>query len=81
MTDTTKLAERIEADDSYLIDYLLGWTGLGEPQPWGAAMSFALEMAHGYGLIAGESDPTPTPLGTSIGKHFAAIRAQEAHNG
>jgi hypothetical protein len=60
------VAERIKADDAYLIPYLLGWFGLADPEPWGAAMSFALEVAHGYGLIKGESDTTATPLGLAV---------------
>lgn len=59
-------AKQIREKDPYLIDYLLGWFGLADPQPWGAAMSFALEVAHGYGLIKGESDTTATPLGLAV---------------
>jgi hypothetical protein len=73
------LAERIRRDDPYLIDYLLGWAGLAEPQPWGAAMSFALEVAIGYHLIRGESDATPTVLGKAIAKRLAqGTEAQRA---
>lgn len=71
------LIERIEAADPYLWDYLLGWCGLAEPQPWGAAYSFAIEVAAGYGLIRGESDPTPTQLG----RDAAALKARSQTNG
>jgi hypothetical protein len=70
------LAAGIEQEDAYLIPYLLGWTGEGEAQPWGAAMSFAMEVASGYGLIRGESDATPTELGKSVAKLLRA-RAKE----
>ena len=63
-------ARKILRDDAYLAPYLLGWCGLGEAQPWGAAMSFAMEMAHGYNLIRGESDATPTQFGASVAAAF-----------
>lgn len=69
-----ELIERLERDDAYLIPYLLDWSGLGPPQPWGAATSFALEVAHGYGLIKGKSDATLTPLGTQT---IAALKARQ----
>lgn len=64
--DPGRVAAKIREQDPYLIDYLLGWFGLAGPQPWGAAMGFALEIAHGYGLIKGESDTTATPLGLAV---------------
>lgn len=71
MTEATRLlelAERVRCSDPYIVDYLLGWTGLGPQQPWGAATSFAQEVAHSYGLIRGESDPTPTADGIQVAK-------------
>lgn len=44
---------------------------------WGAAYSFAIEVAAGYGLIRGESDPTPTQLG----RDAAALKARSQTNG
>lgn len=67
-TDPALIAERIRKGDAYLTPYLLGWFGMADPQPWGAAMSFALEAAHGYGLIKGESNATATPLGLEVAK-------------
>jgi hypothetical protein len=64
--DPALVIEHIEAVDPYLIPYLRGWWGLGPAQPWGAAMSFALEMAREYRLIRGESDTTPTKLGELV---------------
>jgi len=64
--DPGRVAERVRTEDPYLTDYLLGWFGLADPQPWGAAMSFALEVAHGYSLIKGDSDATATPLGLAV---------------
>jgi hypothetical protein len=74
----TAMAETITEKDAYLIDYLLGWAALGPEQPWGAAHSFALEMGYHYGLIRGESDPTPTAFGRAVAK---AIEAQSAETG
>jgi hypothetical protein len=64
--EAERVAAKVRANDAYLVSYLLGWAGLSEPEPWGAAMSFALEVAAGYRLIRGESDPTLTPLGQSV---------------
>ena len=61
-----RLVESIQRDDAYLVPYLLDWCGMGDPQPWGAATGFALEVAAGYGLIEGESDGTPTELGIKV---------------
>lgn len=61
-----KVVERIQREDAYLVDYLLGWAGLAEPQPWGAATSFALEVAAGYRLIRGESDASLTERGKEV---------------
>lgn len=66
MTDLIKLAERVEAADPWLLPYLQGWWGDAEPQPWGAAMSFAMEVAHGYRLIRSEVDSSPTAEGTAL---------------
>jgi hypothetical protein len=66
VTDPKAIADRLSEEDPYLISYLLGWGGYAKPEPWGAAASFALEMAHGYGLIVGESDPTLTELGQQV---------------
>lgn len=60
----------IEAQDVWLIPYLQGWSGDAEPLPWGAAMSFALEVAHGYGFIKGESDATLTDKGREFCSHL-----------
>lgn len=67
------VAERISCEDPYLIPYLRGWAGVGEPQPWGAAHGFALEVAKGYGLIKGENDSTITPFGAAV---LSALEAQ-----
>ena len=64
--DLIALAEKLSAEDSWLAPYLLGWAGLAESQPWGAAMGFAMEVAASYGLIRGESDATPTDLGREV---------------
>ena len=74
MDSLEQLAQRVERDDPYLVDYLLGWAGLAEPQPWGAATSFAMGVASGYGLIKGESDATPTERGREVA---AALRARK----
>lgn len=66
------LAEQIAREDGYLIPYLLGWTGWGERQPWGAATSFAMEVAASHHLIEGESDATPTLLGRAVASYLAS---------
>lgn len=66
------LIKRIEAADPWLWPYFDGWAGLADPEPWGAAMSFALEVASGYGLIRGESDATLTATGQAL----KALRAR-----
>lgn len=66
MIDRERLVARINHSDPWLRPYLLGWAGLGPPEPWGAAMSFALEIAKGYSLIRGESDATLTELGEEV---------------
>lgn len=71
------LAERVERADPWLLPYLKGWWGDAEPQPWGAAMSFALEVAHSYGLILGELDTTPTAKGVALRDHLRALAAQD----
>jgi hypothetical protein len=64
-------AAKIKQNDAYLIPYLLGWAGLSKPEPWGAAQSFALEMAASYRLIEGESNATLTTLGAEVAKVLA----------
>jgi hypothetical protein len=68
----SRRADRIREKDAYLIPYLLGWCGRGPDQPWGAAHSFALEMGASYGVIRGESDPTPTEMGRLVADIFAS---------
>lgn len=62
--------EELEAELSNLnsleIEYLRSFAGLGEPQPWSAAMSAIMETLAGHGMIAGESDATPTALGVAV---------------
>lgn len=65
-TEAERVAAKIAESDKYLIDYLKGWWGLAEPQPWGAAMSFCIEVAHGFGLIRNECDTSPTELGEAV---------------
>jgi hypothetical protein len=62
--------------DKWLVQYLLGWAGLAEPQPWGAAMSFALECAAAKGLIRGESDATLTEKGHQIAALICAVESE-----
>jgi hypothetical protein len=69
-------AGRIWNADNYLVDYLLGWAGLGPQQPWGAATSFALEVAAGAGLIAGELDNTLTEKGRRVAEILADVKAE-----
>lgn len=78
MTNLIELAERVQRENAGLVPYLLGWAGLGEPQPWGAAMGFALEVAHGYGLIVGELDATLTEAGQAVAAQAvdASLRAR-----
>lgn len=64
--DPGRVAKEVREKDAYPIPYLLGWFGLAEPQPWGAAQSFALEIAKGYGLIASECDAHATPLDDAV---------------
>jgi hypothetical protein len=69
------IVQRIREHDPYLVDYLLGWAGLAEPQPWGAAMGFAMEVAAGYRLIKGESDGRLTALGHVVARKLAGQSA------
>ena len=60
--------------DMWLAPYLLGWAGLGDPKPWGAAMSSAMEVAFSYGLIKGESDATLTDKGQAAARALVAMQ-------
>ena len=66
MNEAERVAAKIAERDPYLINYLKGWWGIGPAQPWGAAMSFCLEVAHGYGLIRSECRTSPTELGEAV---------------
>lgn len=81
VSDLSKLADIIQRDDPFLIDYLLSWSGLGAPMPWGAATGFALEVASGMGLIRGESDATLTVLGKAVAEVLAARHSAGAEEG
>lgn len=72
MSEAQRIAAKLTEADPWLVDYLAGWWGYGPAQPWGAAMSFALETAHGYGLIRGECDVSETPLGLEVRKILEA---------
>jgi hypothetical protein len=71
-------AGRIWNSDRYLVDYLLGWAGLGPQQPWGAATSFAMEVAAGAGLILRENDTTLTDKGRRVAEVLADAMAERA---
>ena len=72
----SEIPQLILDKDPYLVDYLVSWGGYAPDMPWGAATSFALEVAKYYGLIISESDSTLTDKGKYVVAELVKLREQ-----